>query len=64
MAQKRIRKQKPKSKKEEAPEEEKGASSNTSKIIDEIEDILDMIDAVLEENAQEFVDSYIQKGGQ
>lgn len=30
----------------------------------EIDDILDEIDEVLEENAQEFVRSYVQKGGQ
>lgn len=29
-----------------------------------IDDILDDIDGVLEENAQEFVRSYIQQGGQ
>lgn len=28
------------------------------------DDLLDEIDAVLEENAQEFVSSYIQRGGQ
>jgi ubiquitin-like protein Pup len=31
---------------------------------DDTNAILDEIDSVLEENAQEFVDSYIQKGGQ
>lgn len=30
----------------------------------DVKDILDEIDEVLEENAQEFVDAYIQKGGQ
>ena len=32
--------------------------------IQELDDILDDIDAVLDENAQEFVDSCIQKVGQ
>ena len=32
--------------------------------IQDLDDILDDIDAVLEENAQEIVDSFIQKGGQ
>ncbi len=32
--------------------------------IQDLDDILDDIDAVLEENAQKFVDSFIQKGGQ
>lgn len=30
----------------------------------EMDEILDEIDAVLEENAQEFVEGYIQKGGE
>ena len=32
--------------------------------IQDLDDILYDFDAVLEENAQEFVDSFIQKGGQ
>jgi len=34
------------------------------KLNEDIEAILDEIDEVLEENAQEFVASYVQKGGQ
>lgn len=30
----------------------------------DIDDILDEIDEVLEENAQEFIEGYIQRGGQ
>lgn len=30
----------------------------------ELDALLDDIDSVLEENAQEFVDSYVQKGGE
>ena len=30
----------------------------------EIDDLLDEIDEVLEDNAEEFVKSYVQKGGQ
>lgn len=30
----------------------------------ELDDLLDEIDEVLEENAEEFVRSYVQKGGQ
>lgn len=33
-------------------------------LIDETDDLLDEIDSVLEENAEEFVNSYVQKGGQ
>ena len=31
---------------------------------EEMDDILDEIDSVLEENAEEFVKSYVQKGGE
>ena len=34
------------------------------KLKDELDDLLDEIDGVLEENAEEFVKSYIQKGGE
>ena len=33
-------------------------------LTDKIDDLLDEIDAVLEENAEEFVKNYVQKGGQ
>ncbi len=34
------------------------------KLSDDVEAILDEIDEVLEENAEEFVRSYVQKGGE
>ena len=34
------------------------------KLTDEVDDLLDDIDAALEENAEDFVRSYVQKGGQ
>jgi prokaryotic ubiquitin-like protein Pup len=34
------------------------------KIKEELDDLLDEIDSVLEENAEEFVRNYIQKGGE
>jgi ubiquitin-like protein Pup len=40
------------------------ASANGTALVDEIDDILDEIDAVLEANAEEFVKSYVQKGGE
>lgn len=33
-------------------------------VIKDIDDLLDEIDGVLEENAEEFVQSYVQKGGE
>jgi ubiquitin-like protein Pup len=32
--------------------------------VDALDDILDQIDEVLEQNAEEFVKNYVQKGGQ
>lgn len=32
--------------------------------MEKIDDLLDEIDSVLEENAEEFVKNYVQKGGQ
>ncbi len=34
------------------------------KLKEDIDDLLDEIDSVLEENAEEFVRNYIQKGGE
>lgn len=34
------------------------------KLSEDVDDLLDEIDSVLEENAEEFVRSYIQKGGE
>jgi prokaryotic ubiquitin-like protein Pup len=44
-----------------------GQVSSTSKaaeLKEEMDEILDEIDSVLEENAEEFVKSYVQKGGE
>jgi ubiquitin-like protein Pup len=40
------------------------ASKQGEKIKAELDDLLDEIDEVLESNAEEFVKSYVQKGGQ
>ena len=40
------------------------AAARGEKLKEEMDEILDEIDAVLEENAEEFVKSYVQKGGQ
>jgi ubiquitin-like protein Pup len=39
-------------------------SKQGEKIKAELDDLLDEIDEVLEENAEDFVRSYVQKGGQ
>ena len=49
---------------EETVEEAPGVSEKGEKIKAELDDLLDEIDEVLDENAEEFVRSYVQKGGQ
>ncbi len=44
--------------------EETAAGEQGEALTDRIDDILDEIDTVLEENAEEFVKNYVQKGGQ
>jgi ubiquitin-like protein Pup len=39
-------------------------SSKASELKEEMDGLLDEIDSVLEENAEEFVKSYVQKGGE
>ena len=45
-------------------EETPTASESGEKLKAELDDLLDEIDDVLETNAEDFVKSYIQKGGQ
>ncbi len=48
-------------------ESDAGQASTTAKgekLKEEMDDILDEIDEVLEENAEEFIKSYVQKGGE
>jgi len=48
---------------EQVAETTKPATNDTS-LADGLDDMLDEIDEVLETNAEEFVKSYVQKGGQ
>jgi prokaryotic ubiquitin-like protein Pup len=63
------RTQKPKTTSDRTTETDSGAdvtasSATGEKLIAELDDLLDEIDEVLESNAEEFVKSYVQKGGQ
>lgn len=47
-----------------APEEGSEVQERVGKLTDDVDDMLDEIDDVLESNAEEFVRSFVQKGGQ
>ena len=49
---------------EEVVEDVPGASATRDKLKAELDDLLDEIDEVLEDNAEEFVRNYVQKGGE
>jgi len=48
----------------EVEEAAPASSERGEKIKAELDDLLDEIDEVLEDNAEEFVRNYVQKGGQ
>jgi len=49
---------------EETPTAAPSASAKGEKLKKDLDELLDDIDAVLEQNAEEFVKSYVQRGGQ
>jgi ubiquitin-like protein Pup len=61
----RERKQKPAPKEREETDEETPATAKQGEELKaELDDLLDEIDTVLEDNAEEFVRNYVQKGGE
>ena len=62
----RVHKQKVPSKREQEVEEELAPAESESgeALKADLDDLLDEIDDVLEVNAEEFVKSYVQKGGE
>jgi ubiquitin-like protein Pup len=59
-----IKRQTPARTEETTVEEVPASSKKGEELKAELDDLLDEIDEVLEENAEEFVRSYVQKGGQ
>lgn len=57
-----VQKSRPAAKQEEAPVADSVPAPQAD--LSETDDLLDEIDAVLEQNAEEFVSQYIQKGGE
>ncbi len=54
----------PRRRQEDDVEELDEALETVTSEAEDIDDLLDEIDSVLEENAEEFVKNYVQKGGQ
>src|SRR3954465_3130312 len=63
MAEREQKKKPAPQKQDEVVEEAPATSESGEKIKAELDDLLDEIDEVLESNAEEFVKSYVQKGG-
>ena len=64
MAEREQKKKQAPTKSDEVVEEVPAKSESGEKIKAELDDLLDEIDEVLEVNAEEFVKSYVQKGGE
>jgi ubiquitin-like protein Pup len=65
MAERELKKKTAPDRTEEAVEEAAPATSERGeKLKAELDDLLDEIDEVLEDNAEEFVRNYVQKGGE
>ena len=65
MAERELKKkQAPARTEEEVSEEAPAGTERGEKLKADIDDLLDEIDEVLEENSEDFVRSYVQKGGQ
>ena len=64
MAERELKKKQAPERTDEAVEEVPASSAAGEKLKAELDDLLDEIDDVLETNAEEFVKSYVQKGGE
>jgi ubiquitin-like protein Pup len=64
MAEREQKKKPAPQREDQGVEEVPAASESGEKIKAELDDLLDEIDDVLEQNAEDFVKSYIQKGGE
>jgi prokaryotic ubiquitin-like protein Pup len=64
MAEREQKKKQAPARQDEVFEDAPAKSESGEKIKAELDDLLDEIDEVLESNAEDFVRSYVQKGGQ
>lgn len=58
------RRQRDRSPRDQSPYEREVPRGSETAAVTKIDDLLDEIDSVLEENAEEFVKNYVQKGGE
>jgi ubiquitin-like protein Pup len=64
MAEREQKKKQATERTDEVVEEVPATSATGEKLKAELDDLLDEIDEVLEDNAEEFVRNYVQKGGE
>jgi ubiquitin-like protein Pup len=64
MAERKLERRTTTREEEQVVEDVPAPSATGEKLKAELDDLLDEIDEVLEENAEEFVRNYVQKGGQ
>jgi ubiquitin-like protein Pup len=64
MAERELKKKSAPAREEEVVDEAPASSEQGEKIKAELDDLLEEIDEVLESNAEDFVKSYVQKGGE
>jgi ubiquitin-like protein Pup len=64
MAERELKKKQAPERTDETVEEVPPNSAAGEKLKAELDDLLDEIDEVLEDNAEEFVRNYVQKGGE
>jgi ubiquitin-like protein Pup len=64
MAEREQKKKKTSERADDVVEEVPATSAAGDKLKAELDDLLDEIDEVLEDNAEEFVRNYVQKGGE
>ena len=60
----REQKQRPRTEREAAPEHDAAPAQQGARLKAELDELLDEIDEVLEENAEDFIRNYVQKGGE
>lgn len=64
MASQKFKAKKKTARKKDEVEESRPSSDKVQSLMDSMDEILDEIDSVLEENAAEFIESFVQRNGE